>query len=680
MWRCKYAGDVAGRRNFFIGVNFMTRLLMRLAVVGACCVLVGHVANRHVVAQEVEPAPQVIEAPSLVEPPADTLSELVDAAAEAPAPVPSPSEELADARNELRQRARELEESFAADRPQLMAWKEYLKWDKLLLQLSDDAPTDADSLETLNQILRRLRDEEQPVFKGEPFTNLAGAIERYRDIVSWSAQVASESEAEVEKDNDERLKSLKEYFSPQAPTLTTEAARKISEILNAFNLQRILPDLVAVIRDRYLHPNVWLHISARMIARVPTEPVDTTQPVNDCILGTTICGVAHTCGKATLGLCDSPDHIDLVATLVGQINSRTTGYKKPVQIQSRSTTPFHAVKRAEISDEAFTSRGAVAHADTHTTILSIVKVGKQFLHRLIVKIAWKRVRQQKGQAEAIASRHAEKAIEVRFDERLDTNLDNAREKYEKIRDTLKQLQLFPNALRFSSTTAMARIAATFAKPHQLGAPGPPPAFSPANDVTVQIHESALNNAMPKILFDVKISQNSDDAAPQLSGQVPKLIRDQLAKAWEGESAQESETPWSMDLDTASPATLHFGDGKLILRVRASHIKVGERDYSNWDILGTYSVTSDGAQVLLSREGEVDALPAGYDPVDPRPLTAEEAGVRQELTKDMNSRVVAGDLLPPEFQIPLVDFPDLGALQIKEIIVGGGWLTIGCVLP
>jgi hypothetical protein len=657
----------------------MMRLLMRLAAAWLCCVLVGQSVTRRVAAQEAGPPagplPQVADAPSAGEPPVDAPVEPGDAAAEA-----SAIEELAKARDELRQRARELEESFAVDSPKWIALKEHLKWNSLVLHFSDEAPTDADSLEALDQILRRLRDDSEEEFKREPFTNLAKAIERYRGLVSWAAEIASTPPAVLEEDNEEGAKRLREILALPATTLTTETARTISEIINSFKLQKIYLDLVAAALDRYSHPNVWIHVSARMIARVPTDPVNTTQPVRDCILGTTIRGEAHTCGNATLGVCPAADHIALVASLVGQIDSRTTGYNKPVRIQSRSTTPFNAAKRAEISPAAFASRRAVAHADTHTTILSIVKVGKQFLHKLIVKIAWKRAREQKEQAEAIASRHAERAIEAGFDERFDAKLANAREKYERICRTLEQLQIFPNALAFSSTTTTARIAATFANPHQLGAPGPPPAFSPANDATVQIHESALNNAMPNILFNVKLSQNAEGAAPQLSGQVPRLIRDQLQKSWEVESARESETPWSVTLDAASPATLHFGGGKLILRIRAAHIEIGEEEYSNWDIVGTYSVTPDGARVLLRREGEVDALPAGYDPGNSPPLSAEQVGVSQKLVRALNSSVVAGDLLPPRFEIPLVTFPNQGTLQVNEIILGGGWLTLGWVAP
>lgn len=652
----------------------MMRLSMRLAAVWLCCVLVWQSVARRTAAQEpglpASPSPQVADAPIGSEP-------AVDAAAAA---ARATSEELAKARDELRQRARELEESFLADNPKWTALKEYLKWNRLVALFSEDAPTDADSLEVLEQILGRLRDDSQGEFQREPFTNLAMALERYRDLVSWADELASTPPGELLEDNDESAKRLRDVLALPATTLATETALTINKIIDSFQLQKIHLDLVAAALDRYSHPNVWIHISARMITRVPTDPVDTTQPVRDCILGTTIRGEAHTCGNATLGVCPAADHIALVASLVGQIDSRTTGYKKPVRIQSRSTTPFNAAKRAEISPAAFATLRAVAHADTHTTILSIVKVGKQFLHKLIVKIAWKRAREQKAQADAIASRHAEQAIEAQFDEQFDEKLATAREKYDQICQALKQLTIFPKALAFSSTATTARIAATFAKPYQLGAPGPPPAFSPANDVTIQIHESALNNAMPNILRNVTLSQRAEGAAPQLSGLVPTLIKDRLQKSWEVTSARESETPWSATLDVKSPATLHFDGQKLILRIRAAQIEVGDEEYDNWDIVGVYSATPDGARLLLRREGEVDAWPAGYDPENSPPLSAEQARVRQELERALNSRIVAGDLVPREIEIPLVTFPKLGMPQVNEIILGGGWLTLGWVAP
>ena len=398
----------------------MTRWLMRAAAC-ACCVLFGMTTHRCAVAQDPAPpsvqSPQVAEPANAAAPGADESAPLAGAATETQPPLPS--EELAEARHELRLRARELEESFGVGSPAEAAWKIYLKWENLVPQLSDDAPTDAASLEKLDEVLFRLRADEQGL-EGEPFTNLAAAIERYRDLVPWAEAIETPIDAAAELRKE--LEGLEESRARDAETPTTETAREISKFLHYLEMWGFRPDLIASIRDRYAHPNVWLHISARMIARVPTEPVNTTEPVRDCILGTTICGEAQTCGKVTLGLCDGADHIALAATLVGQIYSRTTGYHKPVRIQSRSTTDFNAVKRADISDEAFVSRGASAHANTHTTILSIVKLGRQLMHKLVVKIAWKRALSQKPQAEAIASRHAERTIEARFDERLDAVL------------------------------------------------------------------------------------------------------------------------------------------------------------------------------------------------------------------------------------------------------------------
>jgi hypothetical protein len=226
-------------------------------------------------------------------------------------------------------------------------------------------------------------------------------------------------------------------------------------------------------------------------------------------------------------------------------------------------------------------------------------------------------------------------------------------------------------------------------------------------VTVQIHETAVNNFLPTLLGGASLRQDSADKPPRLEGDVPTWLRELTSKspkeaAEDGTppheeivlvkplSAEEKADfrPWHFTLNSEAPASVSFADQKLVIRMRLAELKASadeqEEPLKNWDFIVTYRVVQDGNEVLLERVGDIEAFPTGFDPRWDERLTGEQVGVRNNMAKNLNKRAAAGQGFPKEIPLPAVRLPQPEGgkmtLELTQLNSDNGWLTIGYRVP
>lgn len=374
--------------------------------------------------------------------------------------------------------------------------------------------------------------------KLELYINLAEAIESFTFLAPWEGKSPSDYEELL----DELKMALILFASAPRGDDERKELGRIAGLIEAFaeaDQAASIDELLSALQELCKKPNLWLHISGRLIndfVNSAVPPINEPQSVNECILGTSVAGTANVCATASVSPRQASDHAAFSVTLKGTATSNTIGYQKPVRIRSKGESSFWAEKCVAISDAYFLSGRASATACTDTTICSIKKVGRQCLSCLIERIAWNRARQQETKAETIASEKLARRVEASFDERLDSALAKARKFYEdRVRNPLRRFGLFPAVLQFGSTCDDVRIGAALGKPDQLGALRDPPESSSGSlesDLTVRIHDTFIRGVfmsedVPAEVFDrlvkefvsslpgVKDSATSQKFDPQL---------------------------------------------------------------------------------------------------------------------------------------------------------------------
>ena len=269
--------------------------------------------------------------------------------------------------------------------------------------------------------------------------------------------------------------------------------------------------------------------------------------MRDCILGATVRGTALTSGLVRFQPLPASERIELDIRLAGVIHSNTQAFKKPVRVNSTGTTNYTASKRLMISDDQFrTAGGPQVAAQTRTRVRSVTKTGGRFGKRLVEKIAWKKVHEKKPQSEWIAARHAEQRIAANFDQKVLAALSNGRVNYEgKLRAPLRRVGLLAEAIHLSSDARSIFTQVVLGSRKQITTDALPPGKLADNDVTVQLHETAVNNFLPTALAGAILRQDTPDEQPRLEGDVPSWLKKLAAKAPQELAHQGPTSPFAL---------------------------------------------------------------------------------------------------------------------------------------
>jgi len=619
--------------------------------------------------------------------------------------VPLTDESFAVVRNDLQKAANQLENRLGLGSSYTESWKDYLKWSQLEPHFSSEVKITGQSLRELDTVLRRLR-ANQPGLEHPAFVRTASVLQRYRELALWYA-LGQRRDTRPRYSN--FLLELEKQITRNLEKPTVESARQVGKIVGLMHQLRHSPWLVEQIRAKFNQPNLWVDVSATALQRLAQRPVSETEPVRDCILGARVRGTAHSTGVLGLRTLPAANHIAIELQLAGNIESQTFSYKKPVRVGSLGSTNFTATKHLQINDEQFLVLPAVATAQTKTRTCSIKKTGGRFGRRLVERIARKKVAESKSQAEWIGARHAEQRVADKFDRQVVKAIYQARQNYDsKLHPPLERIGMFPEHLHMASTAGGIQIETRLATYKQISTDRLPPGRHASNDFTLQVHETAFNNFLPHLLAGAKLGQASESQPPKLEGEVPawlkKLtnspqVKDQFVSpanaptpAADQETTAESKAsdfkPWSFQLNSEHPVSVSFDDQQVTLRIRIAELKTiedGEESVlKNWDFLVKYRVVQSGNGILLRREGEIEALPTGFDPAWENRIKPGLVGVRSNLEANINKRAAAGGGFPLEIPFPPIKLPATGAaqqsLQLQQLDCDEGWLTLGYRLP
>jgi hypothetical protein len=575
----------------------------------------------------------------------------------------------AKVRAEVRERMNDVADYIGRSSENGKRWMRYLRWDALKDAVAADQPK---NLQPFDDTLRQLNRNETGL-ENRRFRRLASAIRRYRDLSAVSQWDKPEEIYGRQLDalqND--LNAYKKDPSPRTQMALSERIRIVDSIGQA-------PKLVAALRRDLAKPNAFFEVSTSLIAE-SAGPINRNEPVTDCILGAFINSDAHTKGKVDVISIPSDDRAIVEFHSKGHVWSSNRGTKGPAVIRSTSDTDFTAKKRVELSDPAFVTKSARANANTDIHLHSVSKNGGGLGSRLVSSIGWRKAQQSQGQAEAISSDHAETRIERKFNDEVNDQIAKARKRYEEeYRQPLERRGEVPDHIRFYSNKRAIAFEVAQASRTQLGASGSPPESPEPHDVTMRLHETAVDNYSASIIGGATARQTKPGEDVQFNVKLPKW----MDKLWKNRKTQATDSAkdepfkeYALTLRDSRPISVNFADNKVKLTVHIDHLKSGEKTFEKWDVTGTYNPELTGGKVVLRREGNLEMLPADFR----GQLNSRQVAERRNLEEELNRRSDQGRGFPKTIEFepvkPEGKLADAGPLEFNRFTPGDGWLIIG----
>jgi hypothetical protein len=300
----------------------------------------------------------------------------------------------------------------------------------------------------------------------------------------------------------------------------------------------------------------------------------------------------------------------------------------------------------------------------------------------VSSIGWRRAQGSQGQAEAIAADHAEARIANKFNDELDDEVRKARKRYEdEYRRPLERRGEVPDYIRFSSDKDSINFEATQASHAQLGATGSPPPAPEKHDVTMRLHETAVDNYSASLLSGATARQTKPDEDVKFDVKLPKW----MDKAWKNRKTEATdkaggkEEPfkeYALTFRDNRPISVNFVQDKVKLTVHIAHLKSGDKTFDDWDVTSTYNPELSNGTVILRREGDLVMLPTDFR----GQLDSRQVAERRNLEEELNKRSDQGKGFPKTIQFdpikPEGKIADVGPLGFDRFTCGDGWVIIG----
>lgn len=584
---------------------------------------------------------------------------------------PATEQQVAEARAKLAAQVKSFEQFVEPSTKNGKSWLKFLKLEDLKKDLANKDSKDIAALDATSAQLNR----NVSGLENRHFRDLARSLQHYRDTLVLSLQP---NQPEFYNKTLGALQGDLDAYHKE-PSLNNEQA--LAERIHIIDTIGQAPNLVSAVRGELAHPNAFVNISTALIA-AGAKPVDRCDPVTDCILGTNIHGDAHTTGTVGVASIPSENKAVLEFHSQGLSYSNNVGYNGPAVIRSTADTNYTAVKRVELTDKAFKGLSADVNASTDTHIHSIAKQGGGLGSGLVSRIGWKKAMQSEHQAEAIASDHAEDRIGRRFNDEVGEKLTKARKDYEnQYRKPLERSGDVPEHIRFSSTKNDVAIEVTQANRTQFGAPGAPPNPAAAHDMTMRLHESAVNNYSTAMLAGATAKQTKPDEDVKFDVELPKWMdrmwKDRKTESTDNPAAKDEPfKPFTMTLQDDRPVNVKLNGDKFEVTLRIADLKSGDKSFANWDVTAVYTTELKDGVVLLHRDGKLTMLPADFS----GKLDSTQTGERANLEKELEERSAQGHGFPKTIQLdpltPEGELASAGPLDYRQFTSKDGWLVIG----
>jgi hypothetical protein len=557
--------------------------------------------------------------------------------------------DVAQAKAILLEAADRLDQRLTEDGPNGDAWREYLRWAAMQETLRSEKGPDV-------PLLTRVWARYAAGYEGLElvwFLDVQHALHNY--IATSNAVNDPQIRPKSERVLDELAVALEAYLAKP----TTETALVINESVRWLQNAHQAPELVNAIQQHLAKPNVIGEASAGLVGAGIVQSVDEVMQISDCILGTSLCADTHTIGNTSASLSPNSEMGVIDTLFFGTASSCSVGYNGPVTIFSNSTTKLAAVKRTWITKDGLFAHPASSNAATGICINDIQsRRGRRFVERM----AWRRAGKQQGCAEAIASQHAEQRLNERIDTEAEEPLEKANRDYDKkYREPFTERKLFPELVRFSTTERALSLVALQAGHGKLAAPGLPPPVVEGADMTLRLHESAVNN----LAFDAVAGRTVHEEKMQ------SAVTNALGRLPEKMKGDEDGKPWAITFAPRKPIVVTFADDGFKVTLRGVRYYKGKDRHPAMNVSAAYKIEKSPEGFKAVRQGEIDVIPPGLGPG--QQLDAQRTIVRK-LLKHRFAKV-----FEPEFVSKGIELSGkwkaAGKLMPIQMVSRDGWLVI-----
>ena len=383
-------------------------------------------------------------------------------------------------------------------------------------------------------------------------------------------------------------------------TGSEDAARSVAEYyqLMRWSSSRPVAELGGRINTHYRNANVRVAISADLVNRLLPHPQTVDENIDDMLMGGRVFGRSRVSTRLSLVLFPDRQQWKMGLEAQGNVDSRTETKRGPAMFHNAGRARYLARKLLLMDHRGLRTEDAEAAAISNAdlTRLETDLDGVPVVNLLVRAIARQQYDNKAGAAKSEAEDLLADRAQTRLDEEVDKQLGQATDKFHRqVLEPLESLGLRPETVDLATTQERLIARYRLAGYHQVGAFTPRPQATSDSLLSVQIHESALNN----IVSSLQLNGHETD--------LPSLFRE-IAHRFRRTNYQVPEdvpTDVTLKLADRDPISLSCADNRIHVTLRIARLEGGDHNvWRDFEVRASYAPDVQGLHVRLVRDGYV----------------------------------------------------------------------------
>jgi hypothetical protein len=408
----------------------------------------------------------------------------------------------------------------------------------------------------------------------------------------------------------------------------------------------------------YRNANVRIAISQKFVNRLLPQSKTIQRPVRQTVLGADTRGNSNVATNIGLQLVPDDSAWRMRLDVDGKIQSQTRSARGPATFFNSSDAIFEASRAIRVTPQGIQVEGVPTQVDSKDALRGVETAydGLPFIGELIRYKAKEEFKEKRGPARRIMQRSIASQTDAEIDKLLDKQIKQAETNLEnRLLGPLRNLNLNPMIKDLQTTQERLIARYRIASDNALAASSPRPQAPSDAMISIQLHQSALNNSFSSFglsnqewtlleLAQKLAIQFGQEPIEQLPADVPSDVR--------------------IRFEGQRPVLVEFRNGRLELTLRVALLtQPGRIELNDFVVRTSYIPRVDGLDAELNHEGAPS-------------IDGERISFRERLPL----RAIFGKIFTSRSTIALMNStlkedPRANGLAISQVILEQGWMAV-----
>ena len=414
-------------------------------------------------------------------------------------------------------------------------------------------------------------------------------------------------------------------------------------------------ELAATLDTHFRNSNFRVSVSAEMLNLLLPDTGEVQEPVNENVFGAEVRGQSRVANRLQIRLIPDTSRIQMRLEAMGKVFSQTEAQRSGFTIQNVGDARFQVFKRLAISRDGITADQPEAWSRSTNKMVGMQSEldGVPVLGWVARRVAERKIAEQSPQVENYTRHRLESTIKQRFDTQIENQLSDMQSYlYSNMIEPLTALELEPTPLEMRSTDSRVIMRYRLAGFDQMGGNTARPRGLQNSLLSMQIHETALNNLLNRIELN-----GNEYTAQELTEHLANVF------GWQSTDTAQSRDA-TFEFAPFDPIRVTFAHGSAAVQLNLKRLRIGNgKTWKNLTATCNFIPQSEGGKILFVQDGS----------------GVELSGHRLNLRDQVAVRAIFTALFKDQYELPILPkniAQKLGpSATITQLELNDGWIGL-----